>query len=253
LAETRLANSQDPKHAQFFSKTSGSNKVGTFYVYAKDAHTKATKDKIDTLLQRLTERIVFQSQGFRALVGDFNATTADLAQFAIWREHGFRELQEIAASRWNQPIATTCKGKSTRDHFWISPELADKLLEAHVCDSFFPDHAVVYGKFADFGPFPIPVWFKPHAIPWDDIPQDQTWPPPNGQTQTVPQVFAEMESQVDACLRGQGKPGLLKSQRGRCTVETNHVHMSFRCNSWAKVSSTLVRRASCGACRVMSS
>lgn len=108
-------------------------KVGAFYGYAKDAHTKATKERTDALLQTLTQKIVIQSRGYRAIVGDFNATTGDLPQFAIWKEHGFREIQEIAAARWQQPIRATCKNTSTKDHVWISPELADKLLEVHVC------------------------------------------------------------------------------------------------------------------------
>ena len=49
-------------------------KVGAFYGYTKDAHTRAVKEKIDILLQNLTQRIVKESQGFRAIVGDFNAT-----------------------------------------------------------------------------------------------------------------------------------------------------------------------------------
>ena len=49
-------------------------KIGSFYGFAKDAHTKAVKEKTDGLLQQITERIIFQSRGLRAIVGDFNAT-----------------------------------------------------------------------------------------------------------------------------------------------------------------------------------
>ena len=48
-------------------------KVGAFYGYARDAHTKATKDKTDALLSHITERIVPPIKGFRAITGDFNA------------------------------------------------------------------------------------------------------------------------------------------------------------------------------------
>ena len=146
-------------------------KVGAFYGYARDAHTKATKDKTDALLSHITERIVLQSKGFRAITGDFNALTGDLPQFDIWRAHGFREVQEIALHKWHQPIAMTCKNTSVKDHVWISPELIGRLQSVCVDSTFFADHAIVYATFQDLGSFqPVPIWRKPQAIQWEDIP-----------------------------------------------------------------------------------
>ena len=76
-------------------------KIGSFYGFAKDAHTKAVKEKTDGLLQQITDRIIFQSRGLRSIVGDFKATTEDLAQFEIWRKHWFGEIPEIANSKWS--------------------------------------------------------------------------------------------------------------------------------------------------------
>eukprot|EP00435_Cladocopium_sp_Y103_P026669 s1004_g6.t1 len=102
---------------------------------------------------------------------------------------------------------------------WVSPELAAQLLEVHVCDTYFPDHAIVYGKFAALGAFEkIPTWFKPHPLPWSELPDDLPGDMEPAKDMTVPQIFQAMETQVDAHLRQQGKPGLLRSQRGRCTV-----------------------------------
>ena len=194
-------------------------KIGSFYGYAKDAHTKAVQEKTDTLLQQLTDRIVFQSRGLRVLVGDFNATTADLGQFEIWRKHGFREIQEIARARWSQEIQVTCKGTSVKDHVWISAELAEYLQEVRVATDFFSDHAVVYGTFRPFGAHvPTTIWYKPHQLPWESIPVDHNWGQSEPQ-ETLPGVFAAMEAQVDAALRSQGKPGLQRNQKGRGTIE----------------------------------
>eukprot|EP00435_Cladocopium_sp_Y103_P024181 s205_g5.t3 len=194
-------------------------KVGTFYGYARDAHTKATKTKTDDLLHCLTQRIVLQAKGYRAIIGDFNATTADLPQFEIWRQYGFRELQEVAATKWGREVEVTCKKTSTKDLVWLSPELVAKLESVHVDSTFFPDHSVVYGKFAPLDPFvPVPIWFKPHPLPWKDIPDDHPWPPMGADVCTIPQVFQEMENQVDDALRKASKPGLLHAQRGRCSV-----------------------------------
>ena len=83
--------------------------MGVFYGFAKDAHTKVVKDRTDLLLANLTETIVRGSQGCRIICGDFNQTTQDLPQFAIWRAHGFQEIQELAKHRWGQEIQNTCK------------------------------------------------------------------------------------------------------------------------------------------------
>ena len=106
-------------------------KVGVFYGFAKDAHTKATQDRTDELLANLTQRIVLASQGYRVIMGDFNCLPESIPQFAIWRAHGFQEIQELALHRWQRPVENTCKGKSVKDHVWVSPELADKLIEVH--------------------------------------------------------------------------------------------------------------------------
>eukprot|EP00435_Cladocopium_sp_Y103_P012427 s365_g3.t1 len=194
-------------------------KVGTFYGYARDAHTKATKTKTDDLLQSLTQRIVLQSRGYRVILGDFNATTADLPQFDTWRQHGFRELQEIAATKWGREIDVTCKKTSTKDLVWLSPELITKLESVHVDSTYFPDHSIVYGKFADLDPFvPVPIWFKPHRLPWDEIPSDYAWPHHAHKVGSIPEVFHAMEQQVDCALRDASKPGLLHAQKGRCSV-----------------------------------
>ncbi|CAL1138830.1 unnamed protein product, partial [Cladocopium goreaui] len=67
-------------------------KLGVAYGYAKQPHTRATREATDQILENLTERIVFQSKGYRILCGDLNQDDPDaLEQFAIWREHGFME------------------------------------------------------------------------------------------------------------------------------------------------------------------
>ena len=187
-------------------------KVGVFYGYAKDAHTKATKDRTDELLANLTQRVVMASNGYRVIMGDFNCLPHDLPQFAIWRAHGFQELQELAWQRWNQPVRPTCKGKSVKDHVWVSPELALKLQSVHTDDTFSADHAVVYGSFADLGrPEPVPIWTKPKPIPWEGIDKLSL------QKQVVPsnldsyaKIFGALEDVAHAALSSQTETGLVQ-------------------------------------------
>ena len=195
-------------------------KIGTFYGYAKDAHTKATKDRSDELLANLTQRIVMASKGYRAIVGDFNSLTADLAQFAIWRSHGFQEIQEIANHRWQREIQPTCKGNSVKDHVWISPELAEKLLEVHTDDTYFADHAILYATFSDLGrPEPVPIWIKPKPIQCEQIPQDAVDEFDGfADHLSFQQVFAALEDAAHYTLQKSGDHGLIPPQRGRCTT-----------------------------------
>lgn len=189
-------------------------KAGIFYGFAKDAHTKATQDRSDALLANLTDRIVFAARGYRVIMGDFNQTTKDLPQFEIWRQHGFREVQELACHKWNQEIVPTCKRKSVKDHIWISPELIDILMEVQVDDTFFADHAVLAAKFSDLKPHkPVPIWRKPKEIPWNDLRIEEE--SLSTQVTSYQQVFAELENTAHRALQKAGSIGLIQPQRGR--------------------------------------
>ena len=104
-------------------------KIGVAYGFAQQPHTRATREATDQILENLTEKIIFQSKGFRIICGDLNQDDPDaLEQFTIWRDHGFMEIQDIAAQKWNQTVQPTCHGKTRKDHMWISPELIPMLL-----------------------------------------------------------------------------------------------------------------------------
>lgn len=47
-------------------------KVGITYGFAKQAHTRATREATDEILEQITERIIFQSRGFGIICGDLN-------------------------------------------------------------------------------------------------------------------------------------------------------------------------------------
>ena len=206
-------------------------KAGVFYGFAKDAHTRATKDRSDALLANLTDRIVFASRGFRVIMGDFNQTTQELPQFDIWRRHGFKEIQEIAHHQWQQEVIPTCKQNSVKDHIWVSPELAERLLSVQVDDTFFADHAILSASFADLKPHkPVPIWRKPKEIPWHEIHIEQNKQFPIAES--YQQVFANLEQAAHEALQAKGEVGLIQPQRGR--GKTLHP-------SWAKSPTTPVK------------
>ena len=196
-------------------------KLGVAYGFAKQAHTRATREATDHILEQLTERVVFQSKGYRIICGDFNQEDPEaLDQFTIWRNQGFMEIQDVAAQKWGYRVQNACHGKTRKDHVWISPELIPRLVDVRVDSTFFPDHAIVVAEFLEFAKEPpIPIWRKPATLPWEhvDLPAFQVHPPPGTPpVYGMTEVFAQLEQRVDAHLRQTGKPGLLTQQRGRC-------------------------------------
>ena len=195
-----------------------STSVGVLYGYAKHARAKATKDLSDELLDSLPSlpSVLF----WPAKATEPLLETSIASRFAIWRSHGFQEIQELANHRWQQEIQPKCRKKSTKDHAWISPELADKLIGACTDDTFFGDHALLYATFSDLGrPEPIPIWIKPKPIQWEQVPQEAIDAcEVNADTMTYQQVFSAVEDAAHHALCSAGEHSPIPLQRGRGSV-----------------------------------
>eukprot|EP00438_Fugacium_kawagutii_P035576 Skav200694 [mRNA] locus=scaffold343:58478:63264:- [translate_table: standard] len=198
-------------------------KLGVAYGHAKNPHLPTTVAQTDAVLAQLTDRIVHQSYGFRAIVGDFNNSQGNLPQFDIWRREGWVELQEYALAKWGRPIQYTYKQVSTIDFVWISPELVPYLRDVQIDSSYFVDHSIVFGLFSFEGTIPsVPVWRKPLPMPWSQVPE--TFAPSiqvdttHGSDQFMHNLFIEVESAVDDALRSGNHQGLLPQQKGRCAT-----------------------------------
>ena len=87
-----------------------------------------------------------------------------------WADLGWINVQTWAAQVLNKPVQFTCKNKTTKDHLFLSPELARYLLDVEVDDTWFPDHAILYAKFRPLGELPLlPLWKKPKPIDWSSV------------------------------------------------------------------------------------
>ena len=195
-------------------------RIGVCYGYAKWANNHETRDHTDELLSLLTERIVFQSNGPRAIIGDFNQLAGVLPQEAIWAQHGFVEVQSFAQAAWNKPIQPTCKGSTTKDFIWVSRELLPYLEDVYLDQHLFSDHAVLMAQFKQMKiPPPVKVWKKPVPLPWSDIQgalADSPSPDHGLDTSQLAMSIAQrLEDQCDTALKAAGKPGLLPLHRGR--------------------------------------
>eukprot|EP00438_Fugacium_kawagutii_P025565 Skav230000 [mRNA] locus=scaffold17:139230:143765:- [translate_table: standard] len=195
-------------------------KAGVAYGYAHNPHLPSTQQQTDEILSCLTDRIVFQSCGMRAILGDFNHSQDKLPQFSRWRDAGFMEIQDFAWTKWKIPPKPTCKGSTRVDMVWLSPELLKHVVAVTVDDTWYADHSVVFAELSEFpSPEPIPVWRMPLKLPWDQVQSDQLPCPevcPDGPT--FDEVFSLVEGAVDHHLRSREHTGLLPQQKGRCTT-----------------------------------
>ena len=196
--------------------------MGVAYGFSANNRNCATVQRTDDLLAELTQRVVFQMYGPRAIVGDFNSHH-QLDQYDIWKANGFIEIQALAEARWGQSIRPTCRQKSVLDQVWVSSELAAWITEVCVDDSFFPDHACLFARLQlPKQKFDFQVWRQPMAIPWDDVPTTihsatfhDSLPSPSD-LDLLPQLFRSLEDRVDLVCQRAGMNGLLPQQRGRC-------------------------------------
>ena len=197
-------------------------KMGVMYGYAFRAKNVETQQRSNKLLSHLVQRIVCESKGPRIICGDFNQEHGELEQTRILQNEGFVELQQYAKAAWNQDIEPTCKGCTTKDFVWISRELLPYLQKVVIDATVFSDHAIVYGVFSDLQrPKPIPMWPKPHEIPWNEIAVDPDSEVPlplhsGDPSVDIPNIMQGVEAFVHQTLMQQKNRGLVQSQRGRC-------------------------------------
>lgn len=126
----------------------------------------------NNLLNRLTQEIVLSRTGLRFITGDFNHEEKLLDSIEIWKQQGWVDAQTYASERWGREICATCKGKTVRDHIWLSPEFLPYIQKVQV-RPVFADHSGV-GVCIDLPitPRKDKVWPMPSSIPWQHLDKD---------------------------------------------------------------------------------
>eukprot|EP00435_Cladocopium_sp_Y103_P013896 s4170_g3.t1 len=191
-------------------------------IYGHAAHPDqvSTKQATDMICQQATERLCESSSGLRFIAGDFNQEHGELESMRYWTDQGWINAQVWAEQKLGIPIRPTCKKTTTKDHLYLSPELAMYLQDVVVSDSYFKDHAVLAVKLSSLGAPPLmPLWRMPRPIKWDEVPTmpDKEFPPLD--TSCPSQAYANMlvtfETEVSQVLLTTHKPTLLQAQKGR--------------------------------------
>ena len=141
--------------------------VGMLYGVPKSVSHHQAKYQTECLLETLIDRLVYQTKGPRILCGDLNFQPHELQQLSRLRAAGFREVQDIAFSRWQVPPQPTGRGERRIDQIWISPELQGSMVALKVEDGWWADHSILQCTF-DFvaADFNIDHWEMPLAFPW---------------------------------------------------------------------------------------
>eukprot|EP00438_Fugacium_kawagutii_P005458 Skav215027 [mRNA] locus=scaffold966:514741:519573:- [translate_table: standard] len=197
---------------------------GVVYGHAHHTESIPTKLLTEQTCHWVTDRLLTHSTGLRFITGDFNQKAGDLECMRTWTNKGWVNVQEWAEQKLGRPIAPTCKGVTTVDHLYVSPELAMYLRDVRVFEDFFPEHAVLHAIFDLESNMPrIPKWRMPRPIDWDSIGTLQESDEPfhttaADSTTRLQQIFQELESRVREKAQQVGAP--CPSQTfGRCQTE----------------------------------
>ena len=201
---------------------------GVVYGFAKQPTSVTTKAKTEEMCQLVYQRLVVQSSGLRFIAGDFNQDHLGVPMMEALVNQGWVNAQLWAQQVLGKTVQPTCKMKSTKDHLYISPELACYLVDVQVQQDWFADHAVLFAKFSDLGTPPrLPLWRQPREIDWTKVKlpltkHDKAIYDRSDTTEWYRQIASEFESRVDKNLIEQGYPPLPDNAKGRATTREVH-------------------------------
>ncbi|CAE7303526.1 rnhA [Symbiodinium pilosum] len=179
------------------------------------AHPRAWEET-EAILRPLTEELVMGRHGPRVIGGDFNRPAGSSRELAIWRDHGWQEIQDLALARWGKAVEMTCKHATRHDFLWLSPEAAALCSGSEVHHSFV-DHVVLEAKLhVPSSACRIFTWPRPSTIPWDDTQVDlwhQTVSPlVAGPSEGLPVQCKGRATRIEPSTR-EVCPGVLRASR----------------------------------------
>ena len=142
------------------------------YLWPKGPTWPKALQASNALLEQITKEVVLSRTGYRVITGDFNHDEDQLEAISIWKQQGWVEAQQFAEDKWQRPVAKTCKGKTTRDFVWLSPECVPFIKEVRTW-ALFADHDPVGVKLdMPIGQHQQVVWPMAAYIPWQQVDKD---------------------------------------------------------------------------------
>ena len=146
--------------------------AATVYCPAHGPSFPQATELAESLLEPITEALVFGRAGARIICGDFNAPAGSLRQMNIWRSQGWVELQELMHGLHSVTPRPTCKSSTAPDQLWCSPEIVH-LISNIALWQIYPDHDMLLaGIHLPNLPRDTLQWHLPGHIPWNHLSQD---------------------------------------------------------------------------------
>ena len=182
------------------------------------------------LVRAAFDRVLAQPAGPRFVSGDFNLTLGEVPHLHLLRQHGFRELQEVAQIKFGREPVATCKQATRKDFVFLSPELQTALLGADLALDFFPDHSVLTGHFGlGQRDHPVFTWRLPKQRPVNSA-QVSLGSGVPAETKTTADdrytaLWQQYENRLSHALAQHGGAPLDSSERGR--AGTTEVRAQF--------------------------
>ena len=204
---------------------------GVIYGEPPGVHHPDAKANTDTLALEVVSHLANLS-GLRYFAGDLNFEHGGLEVFKVLSDAGFQDIQDLAFSRWGQPIVNTCKQSTRKDFFFISRELIPFLTGVRVDDTVWADHAVLQGFF-QCGPQQLTkhYWRQPATVEWPqsfDVSFSSKFRCEQDPTRKYEQMWKEIESAGSSAKLSHGQQPFKKKQCGRgSTMDTKLVTTSF--------------------------
>ena len=204
---------------------------GNLYLWPRGPTWPKAVEASNLLLDQLTKELVLSRTGLRFITGDFNHDDKLLGCIEIWKQQGWVDAQSFAEETWNREITNTCKGKTVRDHIWLSPEFVPYISQVRTWEIFSDPTAV--GVQVDL---PIQqekerIWKMPAYVPWEEI-QKEEWqqqtvtPPPDSDYIDVDEQYQSFWKRYEDSFDGYMKytvKGLPPAVRGRAhTMEPTY-------------------------------
>ena len=188
--------------------------MASIYGFPRGPTWPAAAELTSQLLAFISEHLIVGYNGLAVVAGDFNFNPGELPEMQLWASYGWQEAQTLAHTRWQTPIAPTCKGSTQRDQIWLSPRMAALCTEVKIHD-IFVDHSSVIASFhLEEVPHTYLSWPRPSEIPWDSIAVDD-WQscletPEVWCNQDATVFYQDFAKQFEASLDGHWTPCLGK-------------------------------------------
>ena len=141
--------------------------VGIVYGFPDSRQHLERTFRTETLLDAVIDRVALQADGPRVICGDLNHSSDQLAALDRLKSLGFREIQDVAASRWGHVVCPTSKGPYVIDQMWLSPEMQSLVCGLNVYEDHWADHFSVEAQFrVDLSVLSSARWHMPAPFPW---------------------------------------------------------------------------------------